>query len=156
VKPVPETLQLVVFTLDEQHYALHLHSVERAIHMIEITPLPSAPEIVIGVVNVQGTVVPVLNIRRRFRLPEREPDLGDQLIIARTARRIVALVVDAVNDVVALPSGELVVPETILTQLEHLDGVVKLDDGMVFIQDLDAFLSLEEEQALDVAIEEGN
>jgi purine-binding chemotaxis protein CheW len=153
---VPETLQLVVFTLDEQRYALHLHSVDRAIRMIEITPLPTAPEIVIGVVNVHGAVVPVLNIRKRFRLPEREPDLDDQLIIARTARRIVALVVDTVSDVVALPPGELVVPEAILTRLEHLDGVVKLDDGMVFIQDLDAFLSLEEEQALEVAIEEGS
>lgn len=151
---MPETLQLVVFTLDELCYALHLHSVERAVRMVEITPLPSAPEIVIGVVNVHGAVVPVLNIRRRFRLPEREPDLGDQLIIARTARRIVALVVDTVSDVVSLPPGELVAPETILAQLEHLEGVAKLDDGMVFIHDLDAFLSLEEEQALEAAIEE--
>jgi len=151
---VPETLQLVVFTLDEQSYALHLPSVERAIHMIEIIPLPSAPEIVIGVVNVHGSVVPVLNIRKRFRLSERMPDLGDQLIIARTARRIVALVVDTVSDVVELPSGELVAPETILPQLEHVKGVVKLNAGMIFIQDLDAFLSLEEEQALEAAIEE--
>lgn len=150
---MPETLQLVIFTLDEQSYALHLPSVERAIHMIEITPLPSAPEIVIGVVNIHGAVVPVLNIRKRFRLPERVPDLGDQLIIARTARRTVALVVDTVNDVVSFPAGELVAPETILPQLEHLEGVVKLDGGMIFIHDLAAFLSLEEEQALDAAIE---
>ena len=150
---MPETLQLVIFTLDEQRYALHLPSVERAIHMIEIIPLPTAPEIVIGVVNFHGAVVPVLNIRKRFRLPEREPDLGDQLIIARTTRRTVALVVDSVNDVVAFPAEELVAPETILPQLEHLEGVVKLDDGMIFIHDLDAFLSLEEDQALEAAIE---
>ena len=148
-----ETLQLVIFTLDEQRYALHLSSVERAIRMVEITPLPSAPEIVIGVVNVHGAVVPVLNIRKRFRLPEREPDLGDQLIIAHTARRDVALVVDTVSDVVTLPSGELVAPETILPQLEFVEGVVKLADGMVFIHDLAAFLSLEEDQALEAAIE---
>ena len=153
---MPEIFQLVVFTLDEQRYALHLPSVERAIHMIEITPLPSAPGIVIGVVNVHGAVVPVLNIRKRFRLSEREPDLGDQLIIAHTAKRMVALVVDSVNDVVAFPAGELVAPETILPQLEHLEGVIKLDDGMIFIQDLDAFLSLEEERALDASFKEGN
>ena len=152
---MPETLQLLVFTLDAQRYALRLSAVERAVRMIEITPLPKAPEIVIGVVNVHGTFVPVLNIRKRFRLSEREPDLGDQLIIARTARRIVALVVDTVNDMVSLPSVEIVAPESILSQLEHLEGVVKLDDGMVFIQDLDAFLSLEEEQALEAAIKEG-
>jgi purine-binding chemotaxis protein CheW len=150
---VPKILQLVIFTLDEQRYALHLSSVERAIRMIEITPLPTAPEIVIGVVNVHGAVIPVLNIRKRFRLPEREPDLGDQLIIAHTARRDVALVVDTVSDVVILPAVELVAPETILPQLELVEGVVKLEDGMVFIHDLTAFLSLEEDRALEAAIE---
>ena len=124
--------------------------------MVEITPLPKAPNIVLGLVNVYGEVIPVLNIRKRFRLPEREADLGDQLIIARTARRTVALVVDTVSDVIALPYEELVAPESILPQLEHVEGVVKLDDGMVYIQDLDAFLSLEEEQALEAAIVEGN
>jgi purine-binding chemotaxis protein CheW len=153
---VPDPLQLVVFTLDELRYALHLSSVERAINVIEITPLPSAPEIVIGIVNIHGSVIPVLNIRKRFRLPEREPDTGDQLLIAHTDRRDVALVVDTVIDVLALPSGGVVAPETILPNLEHVEGVVKLDDGMIFIQDLDAFLSLEEEQALETAIEHGN
>jgi purine-binding chemotaxis protein CheW len=128
--------------------------VERAIRMVEITPLPKSPKIVLGLVNIHGEVIPVLNLRKRFRLPEREADLGDQLIIARTARRLVVLVVDTVSDVLALPSGELVAPETILPQLEHVEGVVKLDDGIVFIQDLDTFLSLEEEQALEAAIEE--
>lgn len=151
---MPEALQLVVFTLDGQRYALRLPAVESAIRMIEITPLPTSPEIVIGVVNVHGAVVPVLDIRRRFRLPVREPDLGDQLLIARTARRIVALVVDTIIDVVAIPTEEPVAPESILAHLEHVAGVVKLDDGLVFIQDLDVFLSLEEEQALDAAIEE--
>jgi purine-binding chemotaxis protein CheW len=150
---VPESLQLVVFNLDDQRYALHLPCVERVIRMVEITRLPKSPHIVIGLINVHGEVIPVLNIRKRFRLQEREADLGDQLIIARTARRLVALVVDAVSDVLALSSGEMLAPETILPQLEHVEGVVKLDDGMVFIQNLDAFLSLEEEQTLQASIE---
>jgi len=68
----------------------------------------------------------------------------------------VALVVDTVSDVVAVPSLDLVAPESILPQLEYVEGVVKLDGGMVFIQDLDAFLSLEEDQALEAAIEENH
>jgi purine-binding chemotaxis protein CheW len=151
---VPASFQLVVFNLDDQRYALRLQCVERAIRMVEITPLPGSPDIVLGLINVHGVVIPVLNIRKRFRLHEREADLGDQLIIARTARRLVALVVDTVHDVLALPPGELVAPETILPQLEHVDGVIKLDDGIVYIQDLDAFLSLEEEQSLETALEE--
>ena len=67
-----------------------------------------------------------------------------------------ALVVDTVSDVVTIPSLDLVAPESILPQLEYVEGVVKLDGGMVFIQDLDAFLSLEEDQALEAAIEENH
>jgi purine-binding chemotaxis protein CheW len=79
--------QYVVFTLDEQRYALYLHAVVRVVRIVEITPLPQTPEVIRGVVNVQGQVIPVVDIRKRFQLPEREPELGDQLIIANTACR---------------------------------------------------------------------
>ena len=62
---------IVVFALDEQRYALHLLAVERVVRAVEVTALPEAPEIVLGVVNVKGRIVPVINVRRRFRLPER-------------------------------------------------------------------------------------
>jgi purine-binding chemotaxis protein CheW len=149
---VPESHQLVVFTLDEQRYALHLPAVARTVRMVEITPLPKAPDMVLGVINVNGGIIPVLDIRKRFRLPEREAGLDDQLVIAITARRQVALVVDSVNDVVSLPEEETVAPAAILPHLEYVAGVVLLEDGMVFIHDLDAFLSLEEDQALEAAL----
>jgi purine-binding chemotaxis protein CheW len=120
--------------------------------MVEITPLPQSPEMVLGVVNYHGVVVPVLNMRRRFRLPERQPGLSDQLVIARTAKRLVALVVDEVNDVVTLPPELVVDPEGVLHGLEYVEGVALLEGGMVFIHDLDAFLSLDEERALESAI----
>ncbi len=150
---MPEPLQIVVFTLDENRYALRLSCVERAVRMVEVTPLPKAPEIVLGIIDVQGEIIPVLNVRKRFQLPEQEPRLGDQLIIARTARRAVALVADSVSEVVLLPEGELVEPQAILPKVEYVAGVVKCDDGMIFIHDLDTFLSMEEEQALETAIE---
>lgn len=122
--------------------------------MVEITPLPQAPQIVLGVINCQGKVIPALNVRRRFRLPEREPGLGDQLIIARAAGRVVALVADTVSDVVTPPSEVMDAADTILPRMEYVEGVVKFADGMIFIHDLDTFLSLEDEQALDAALED--
>jgi len=115
--------------------------------------LPRSPEMVTGVINVHGAIVPVLNIRRRFRLPEREARLSDQLIIARTSRRRVALIADEVSDVVFLPPGCLVDSSGILPRLEYVEGVAILDGGMIFIHDLDAFLSLEEERTLESALE---
>ncbi len=150
--PVNDYDQLVVFTLDEHRYALSLSVVERALRMVEITPLPKAPEIVLGAINLAGRIVPVLNIRKRFQLNEQQPALGDHLLIARTPGRTVALAVDAVDSVVQRSPDEVVAPPTIVPGLEYLAGVVKLADGMLFIHDLDRFLSLEEEQALATAI----
>ena len=62
----------MVFTLDRQRYALPLSVVERVVRMIEITPVPHTPDIVLGVINAQGRVIPVVDIRRRFRLPTRQ------------------------------------------------------------------------------------
>ncbi len=147
---LPENL--VPFTLDSQRFALHLPAVEKAVRMVEITPLPHAPEIVFGVVNLQGRIVPVLNIRKRFRLPERRPGVNDQLLIARTSRRTVALVVDEVSGVIAHPVQESTAAATIVPGLDYVAGVIKLDDGLLFIHDLDGFLSLDEEAALAAAV----
>ena len=147
-----ELNQHVVFTLDEQRYALHLPAVERIVRVVEVTPLPKAPEIVLGVVNVQGQITPVINIRKRFRLPEREMNLSDQLIIAHTSRRTVALVADAVSGVIERSEQEVIAAEKVLPGIEYVEGVVKLEDGMILIHDLNKFLSLEEEQALDNAM----
>jgi purine-binding chemotaxis protein CheW len=144
--------QLIVFNLDEQRYALHPSAVERIVRAVEVTALPKAPEIVIGVVNVQGRIIPVVNIRKRFRLPEREISLSDQLIIARTSKRTVALVADAMSGVVECSDQQVITAEKILAGMEYIEGVAKLESGRILIHDLNEFLSLEEEKALDDAM----
>lgn len=145
--------RLMVFSLDEQRYALALTAVEKVVRAVEVTRLPKAPDIVLGIVNVQGRVIPVINVRRRFRLPEREMALTDQIVIAHTARRAVALVVDAVTGVLEYPEQEAVAARDILPDAEYVEGVVKLKDGLILIHNLDQFLSLEEETSLHRALE---
>ncbi|OIQ87420.1 chemotaxis protein CheW [mine drainage metagenome] len=145
--------QFVVFTLGEQRYALRLSAVERIVRAVQIDPLPQAPEIVLGIVNIQGRIVPIINLRRRFHLPEREIALSDQFVIAHTSRRPVGLVVDAVTDVIECPEQGVASGDSILPDMEYVAGVVKLQDGMVFIHDLDSCLSLEEEATLKLALE---
>lgn len=144
---------LLVLALGEGRYALPLRAVDRVVRMAAITPLPKAPDAVLGVINLQGRVIPVINMRRRFRLPEREIALTDQLVVAHTARRPVALVADAVLDVIACPPQSLVAAEDVVPGIEYVEGVVKLEDGLILIHDLDRFLSLEEEDILDRALE---
>jgi purine-binding chemotaxis protein CheW len=133
---------VVTFVLDGQKYALHLSAVQVVVRAVEITPLSHAPDGVAGIINFQGQLVPVLNLRRRFGLPDRELQLGDSIILARTTHRLVALVADAVEGVVECPEGETIPAE----------AVVKRADGSILIHDLNAFLSLDEEQSLEAAL----
>jgi len=152
-KPLADRLsQLVVFSLDEQRYALDLAVVERVVGAVEITPLPKAPEIVLGLVNFQGEVVPVFNVRKRFRLPEREMLLSDRLILARASRRKVALLVDVVSGVIGDVKQRMTTGPAILPGLEYVEGVAKLENGLTLIHNLDEFLSLGEEKALTAAL----
>ena len=145
--------QIIIFTLDGQRYGLPLSAVDRVVRMVDITLLPQAPDNVLGIINVQGRVIPVINLRRRFRLPEREPALTDQLVIAHTARRQVALVADTVTDVLEYTEQETIAAQDILPHVECIEGVVKLESGLILVHDLDRFLSLQEDAALDHALE---
>lgn len=144
--------RLVPFFLDDRRYALPLDVVERIIPAVELTPLPKAPEIVLGLINIRGRIVPVFNIRRRFRLPDRETELTDHFIIAHTSKRTVALPADSASGVIQVFEGEKTEVTDILPALDYVKGVVKLEDGLLLIHDLESFLSLEEETALDEAL----
>jgi purine-binding chemotaxis protein CheW len=144
--------QLVVFRLDNQRYAMLLTAVERIVRAVEVMPLPKAPAIVLGVIDVGGRILPVLNIRRRLGLPDKEIGPADQFLIARTARRALVLVIDEAEGMITRSPAEIVAPAGIVPGLEQIHGVIKLDDGMALIYDLDKFLSLEEAEALEATM----
>ena len=144
--------QLVGFGLDGQDYAVNLAAVERIVHVVEVAPLPRAPEIVLGVINFSGRIIPVVDLRRRFRLPEKEAGLYDYLMIARTSKRQLAFIVDRVTGVLEYPETEVTAADRIVPGLEYLAGVLKLKDGLIFIHDLESFLSLDEEKSLNRAL----
>lgn len=145
-------IQLIRFRLNDQRYALTLSAVERILRAVEVTPLPKAPPIVLGIVNVSGRIIPVVNMRQRFHLPDREIEPRDQFIIGRTGHRTVALVADEVSSMGECPARDVIAPHDILPGLEEVEGVVRLEDGVILIYDLSKFLSLEEENVLDVAL----
>ncbi|PKO14282.1 chemotaxis protein CheW [candidate division BRC1 bacterium HGW-BRC1-1] len=143
---------LVVFSLDEERYALAVGCVQRVIRVVAITPLPQAPPIVIGVIDLGGVVIPVVNVRERFNHPPRDVRLSDHLLIATTGKRTVALLVDETNGVLDSPPESYAPAENILPGLEMFDGAVKLADGLILIHDLDRLLSLDEVTAIEHAL----
>ena len=126
--------------MDEPRYALQLAVVERVVQAVEIMPLPMAPPLVVGVINIQGQVIPVVDIRACFNLPAREPNLNDHFILARTLRQRVALVVDAVSGIRHLTDRERVAADQVMPGTGYIYGVAKIDDTLVLICDLDQIL----------------
>ncbi|HEX5959457.1 MAG TPA: chemotaxis protein CheW [Hyphomicrobiaceae bacterium] len=144
--------RVAVFELAGYRYAIAIAHVQEFVRLPSIVPLPKAPAIVEGVVNIRGTVVPVLDIRQRFRLPERRPHIMDCLLIARVDQRVVAFRVDRVIGLQDIDPRDIEDSSAIAPGTEYLAGVAKLPDGLVLIQDLRAFLSQAEAQDIDDAI----
>ncbi len=146
------TGQYVVFLLADQRYALPLAAVERIVRAAEVTPLPNAPEIVLGAIDVEGRVLPVINLRRRLLLPEQEIGPANQFLIADAVQRRVVLVIDEAQGVVEREQSAIIKAGKIVPGLEQFQGVVRLDDGLVLIHDLEKLLSLDEAKALEKAM----
>lgn len=143
---------LLVFTQGDWQCALDISIVDRVVSMVEVTPLPQGPTSVLGVINVQGAVVPVISVRTGFGLPPRDVVPSDLLIIVHTARRTVALLADAVVDVVAYPEQARVDVARVLPDVDYVHGMVKLESGLILIYNPEQFLSLNEEELLSQAL----
>lgn len=109
----------------------------------------------LGVLDLQGQVIPVINLRKRFRHPEQEIRTSDQFVIARANRLTVALVVDCAEGVLEDTGEAVTAPEDILAGMGYLEGVTRTEDGLVLIHDLASLLFPEEEELLARALEQG-
>lgn len=147
-----DAIWLVVFRLDAHRYALPLSVTERVVRAVAVTPLPNTPAVVLGVIDVAGQLVPVFDLRRRFRLPQRRLSPDDHLVLAQTAYGAVALVTDLVEGVIERDHVEPIPADSLVPGLDVVDGVVRCEDGLVLIQNLERFLSAEEARELEVAL----
>lgn len=148
----PPLHRLVLLTVAGQVFALHLEAVDRVVRMVEVTPLPSAPAAVEGVVDVHGEVVPVLSIRRRLGLASHPPAVSDSLVLAQARQRRIAIMAESMLSVVEHPADAVVSSRDIAHGIEYIEGVLKTGDGLVLIQDLDRFFSADEARSLDLAL----
>jgi purine-binding chemotaxis protein CheW len=133
-------------------YAVPLSSAERAFRMVAVSPLPGSPVVVLGGINLEGRAVAVVDLRRRLGLPPRDYGLAARLLVVRTPRRRLAIAADDVLGVAEV-EADAITPRTLLSGAGPVAGVAALPDGLLIIQDLEAFLTLDEERQLDRALE---
>ena len=142
----------MTFALGEHRFALPGGAVVEVVRLVAAATLPGAPAIVEGVVNVRGTLAAVVDIRARFALPAAALDPDQHLIIARAGPRLVALRVDRALELVGIPDDAIEPVDQIAPGTRLGAGLARLSDGVLVIQDLDRFLSLEEAGQLDAAL----
>jgi len=146
-------LPLVVFELAASHCAFPLDAVERVVPMPAVQPVPGAPRVVLGAINLAGRVVPVVDLRRRLDLAARNYGLGARLLIVRTPRRTLAVPADDVTGVVEVDRLDVAPAAVVLPGLGQITGVVALPRGLLFIHDLEALLLPAEERELGRALD---
>jgi purine-binding chemotaxis protein CheW len=145
---------LLLFAVAGRRFALPIEDVQEIVRAVTITRLPNAPAVVEGVINVRGRIVPLLDIRARFRLGRRAPRPSDHFVLALAAGRQVAVRVDAAEEFVEVAASDIVAADQALPEMGHVAGVAKLPDGLILIHDLHSFLTEAEALALDESLQE--
>ena len=143
---------LLLFALGEHRFAVPASAVVEVVRVVASAALPGAPAIVEGVINVRGTLVPVLDVRTRFALASRPVDPDQHLIVAHAGGRLVALRVDRALDLVSVAENAVEPVEHVAPGTPLVGGVARLPDGVLVIHDLDRFLALDEAAQLDATI----
>jgi purine-binding chemotaxis protein CheW len=142
-------IELLTFEIWRERFGIAVADVREVVRAVSIARLPKAPAVVEGVVNVRGSIVPALDIRARFNLPPKVLEPSDHFVIAFAKRRLVAIRVDRVTDLIKLGRGDVEDLTVAVPGSQLVAGVAKLHDGLLLIHDLATFLSVSEAEALD-------
>jgi purine-binding chemotaxis protein CheW len=144
--------QALVFTLDGRPCALAARDVEELIPTVAITPLPGAPPIVEGLMNVRGEIVPLIDLRRRLGLPERPLDHEQVAILTRAGDRRIAVRVDEAIELRSIDAAQVAGAEKLALGSTCVAGVARTADGLLLIYDVETFLTAAEAETLDRAL----
>lgn len=149
------TTRFVTFGIGDAWYAAEIGFVERVLRHEGVHPVPNMPAWMEGVLEYQGRIIPVIDLRRRFALDAGEhpavPGGGGRLLLLSLGDDVVAAAVDRVVDVRAVADGDIAPPPRLLRGVagEFLKGMVRRDDLMVLVLDVPRLLSPDEHLALD-------
>lgn len=143
-------IQIACFRLGEDLYAADIMRIKEIIRLQKLTSLPKAPAFVEGVLNLRGTVIPVVDLRKRFDLPAVSHSRDTRLLIVSVGKQLLGLVVDEVTEVISIPVKDIK-PSPQLARgvgAEYLVGVCLARDSLIMLLNLDRILSDRESDEL--------
>jgi purine-binding chemotaxis protein CheW len=140
-----ETLQIGTFKLGQQIFGTDLLKMREIIRPIEITRIPQAEDFVEGVINLRGVVIPVINLRKRFKMPPMPNNKETRIINIEIDNVVVGFLVDAVWQVYRLPANAIVPPPPVTASIasEYIKGIANTEELMLIILDATKLVSAE-------------
>ena len=139
--------QWVTFFLEKEKYGIQVMKVQEVLRVTDIAPVPGAPDYVLGIINLRGNVVTVIDSRQRFHLPEKEPDDSTRIVIIEAENdQVVGILVDSVAEVAELSASEIESAPNVGNEdsARYIQGVCNKDDELLILLDVEKLLTAEE------------
>lgn len=125
--------EVILFNIENQRLALDVHQVERVIWAVAVTEMPKSPKYLLGIINMEDKVIPVINMRRLLRLPKRQMKLSDQLLLCRIGCRTIAMWIDNVQGMYTYSNEEKEPGSEVSPETPLLDYVIKQDEEIAYV-----------------------
>lgn len=137
-------IQLVIFKLGREDYGISILQVQEIKRILDITRVPNSPDYIKGVINLRGSVLPVIDLKKRLYLPPSDYTDDTRIIIVKIEEIIVGLIVDAVSEVTTLSGDNIEPPNTVVSGVsaQYLSGVGKQDDKLLILLNLSAIVGV--------------
>lgn len=138
--------QWVTFQVDDETYGINVMQVQEVIRLPEIAPVPGAPDSVMGIINLRGNVVTVIDARKRFGLASKKADEATRIVIIETQQQVVGILVDNVSEVVELRATEIEAAPSVgnSKSARFIAGVFSRNGELLILVDVDKLLTPDE------------
>lgn len=144
-------IQMVVFKLNDEEYGIEINQVQEIVRMMNITNIPNAPIFVEGIVNLRGSIVPIIDLKKRFYGTKTENTEHTRIIVVKVETKTFGLITDEVAEVIQLSHENIDAPPELLSLSAQngIRAVGKLKNRLIVILDVNKFLSNTEFSSLD-------
>ncbi len=143
-------IQLVSFKLGKEEFGVDILKVQEINRMLQITDMPNSPDFVEGIVNLRGRIIPVIDLKKRLKMKEKEYDNSTRIIVVELAGKTIGFIVDEVSEVLRIESSITEAPPDMVAGInsDYITAVAKLEDRLLILLDLNKVLTQEEEKVL--------
>jgi purine-binding chemotaxis protein CheW len=138
-----EVNQYVTFFVGDETYGVSVMKVQSINEMIEITHVPKARAFIKGVINLRGSVIPVIDMRKKFSLPPKDYDSFTVILIVEVNERLVGMIVDSVSDVIDIPVSDIQsqINYSARVDTSSIEGIGRIGERLVVLLDVEPFLA---------------